>query len=166
MRLSKFSQIRDRFNISRLAIQHGWLTICCWIVIGVAGLLALSSLKYALFPDITFSVVLVNATAPIETALETEEQLTIPLEAQLQPIAGLSRLNSTTSAGQTLIRVGFSVNRTLDDATNAVEQAIEQAELSDTADYEIIPLNLNEATAVSYALTSDELTLEELADVA
>ncbi|PSN15444.1 cation transporter, partial [filamentous cyanobacterium CCT1] len=161
-----FSQLRERLNISRLAIQNGGLTVCCWLVIGVAGLFAFSSLKYALFPDITFSVVLVNATAPIETALETEAQLTIPLENQLQPLAGLSRLNSTTSAGQTLVRTGFSVNRGLAEATAAVEEAIAQADLPSEADYEIIPLNLNEATAISYALTSDELSLAELAELA
>lgn len=166
MHRSRLNQVRDRFNLSRLAIRHARLTVCCWIAIGVAGLLAFSSLKYALFPDITFSVVLVNATAPIETALETEEQLTIPLEEKIQPIVGLSRLNSTTSAGQTLLRVGFSVNRELGDAATAVGQAIEQAELPEDAEYDILPLNLNEATAVSYALTSDELTLEELAALA
>ncbi|MGB7315024.1 MAG: efflux RND transporter permease subunit, partial [Nodosilinea sp.] len=160
------SQLRERLNISRLAIQNGGLTIFCWLVIGVAGLFALSSLKYALFPDITFSVVLINATAPIETALETEAQLTIPLENQLQPLPGLSRLNSTTSAGQTIIRTGFSVNRGLAEAAAAVEQAIAQAELSSQADYDIIPLNLNEATAISYALASDELSLADLADLA
>jgi multidrug efflux pump subunit AcrB len=160
------SQLRERLNISRLAIQNGGLTVFCWLVIGVAGLFAFSSLKYALFPDITFSVVLVNATAPIETALETEAQLTIPLENQLQPLAGLSRLNSTTSAGQTLVRTGFSVNRDLAEAAAAVEQAIAQAELPSEADYEIIPLNLNEATTISYALASDELSLTELAELA
>lgn len=160
------SQLRERLNISRLAIQNGGLTVFCWLVIGVAGLFAFSSLKYALFPDITFSVVLVNATASIETALETESQLTIPLENQLQPLAGLSRLNSTTSAGQTIVRTGFSVNRDLAEATAAVEQAIAQAELPSETDYEIIPLNLNEATAISYALASDELSLEALADLA
>ena len=160
------SQLRERLNISRLAIQNGGLTVCCWLVIGVAGLFAFSSLKYALFPDITFSVVLVNATAPIETAVETEAQLTIPLENQLQLLEGLSRLNSTTSAGQTLLRTGFSVNRGLAEATAAVEEAIAQADLPSEADYEIIPLNLNEATAISYALASDELSLAELAELA
>ena len=166
MHRSRLNQWRDRFNISRLAIRYARLTICCWIAIGVAGVVAFSSLKYALFPDITFSVVLVNATAPIETALDTEAQLTMPLEEQLQPMAGLSRLNSTTTAGQVLVRTGFGVNRELADAATAVEQAIEQAELPENVQYDILPLNLNEATAVSYALTSDALTLEELAALA
>lgn len=160
------SQLRERLNISRLAIQNGGLTVFCWLVIGVAGLFAFSSLKYALFPDITFPVVLVNATAPIETALATEAQLTVPLEAQLQPLAGLTQLDSTTLPGQVILRLNFEVNAALQETTTAVEQAIAQTDLAAGFDYEIIPLNLNEATAISYALTSGELPLAELATLA
>ncbi|MBD1915317.1 MULTISPECIES: efflux RND transporter permease subunit [Cyanophyceae] len=157
------NQLREQLNISRLALQNRGLTIFCWIVIGVAGLFAFSSLKYALFPDITFPVVLVNATAPVETALETEAQLTVPLEAQLQPLAGLTKLNSTTSPGRAILRLNFEVNTALGETTAAVEEAIAQTELSTGFDYEIIPLNLNEATAISYALTSEDLPPAELA---
>ncbi|MBE9138959.1 efflux RND transporter permease subunit [Nodosilinea sp. LEGE 07088] len=159
------SQLRERLNVSRLAIQYSWLTVCCWIVIGVAGLFAFSSLKYALFPDITFPVVLVNATAPVETALETEAQLTVPLEEQLQPLAGLTKLNSTTTAGQAILRLSFAVNADLGETTAEVERAIAQTNLAAGFDYDIIPLNLNEATAISYALASEALSLDELADV-
>jgi multidrug efflux pump subunit AcrB len=159
------SQLRERLNVSRLAIQHSWLTVCCWIVIGVAGLFAFSSLKYALFPDITFPVVLVNATAPIETTLETEAQLTVPLEEQLQPLGGLTKLNSTTTAGRAILRLNFGVNADLGEKTTDVQQAIAATDLAAGFDHEIIPLNLNEATAISYALTSAELSLGELADL-
>ncbi|MBD1874757.1 efflux RND transporter permease subunit [Nodosilinea sp. FACHB-131] len=157
------NQLRERLNLSRFALRNKGLTLFCWIVIGVAGLFAFSSLKYALFPDITFPVVLVNATAPIETAAETEAELTVPLEAQLQPLAGLSRLDSTTSPGRAILRLNFEVNAALEETTAAVEQAIDQTDLAAGFDYEIIPLNLNEATAISYALTSEELPPAELA---
>ncbi|MBW4484844.1 MAG: efflux RND transporter permease subunit [Tildeniella torsiva UHER 1998/13D] len=157
------NQLRERLNLSRFALRNRGLTIFCWIVIGVAGLFAFSSLKYALFPDITFPVVLVNATAPVETAIATEAQLTVPLEAQLQPLAGLTKLNSTTSPGQAILRLNFAVNTALEETTAAVEQAIAQADLATGFDYEIIPLNLNEATAISYALTSETLPLADLA---
>ncbi|MBW4459702.1 MAG: efflux RND transporter permease subunit [Nodosilinea sp. WJT8-NPBG4] len=157
------NQLRERLNLSRFALRNKGLTLFCWIVIGVAGLFAFSSLKYALFPDITFPVVLVNATAPIETAAATETELTVPLEAQLQPLAGLSRLDSTTSPGRAILRLNFKVNAALEETTAAVEQAIGQTDLAAGFDYEIIPLNLNEATAISYALTSEELPPAELA---
>jgi multidrug efflux pump subunit AcrB len=63
------SSTRDRFNISRWAIAAPRITLGFWIAVTVAGVLALSSLKYALFPDIAFPVVVVNASAPLSTAV-------------------------------------------------------------------------------------------------
>ncbi len=170
-----FTSFRDRFNLSRLAIQNAWLTICCWIAIATIGLIAFGSLKYALFPDITFPVVVVNATLTTETAdiqaaeartvEATESLLTTPIENQLSDIEGLNRSSSSTFAGRSVITLEFRVGTALAETTAAVEQAVEAAELPSAATYEIIPLNLNEAAAVSYALSSDRLSLAELADL-
>lgn len=166
MARSTLDSIRDRLNISRLAIQQSWLTVCCWIAIAIAGLFAFSSLKYALFPDITFPVVVVNATADMATALDSESQLAAPLEQQLQSLDRLNELTSSITAGRTVTTLRFKVGTVLAEATAAVEQAITQIDLPSEADTDVIPLNLNEAAAVSYALSSEELTLEDLADIA
>ncbi|MGB7085729.1 MAG: efflux RND transporter permease subunit [Phormidesmis sp.] len=158
--------LRDRFNLSRLAIQHSWLTVCCWIAIAVAGLFAFSTLKYALFPDITFPVVIVNASAPIETAIESETALTIPLEDQLQPLDGLNKTISSTTAGRSVLNLRFRVGTDLSVATAAVEEVLGEVDLPAEANTDVVPLNLNEATAVSYALLSDRLTPAALADLA
>ena len=163
---SKANAGRSRFNLSRLAITHSWLTICCWIAIAVAGLFAFSSLKYALLPDITFPVVVVSATAPAETALESEAQLANPLEESLRQIEGVNLFESSISAGRSVTTLHFKVGSSLAASTTAVEQTIAQIDLPAAASYEVIPLNLNEATAISYALSSETLTLPELADLA
>lgn len=171
-----FTSFRDRFNLSRLAIQNAWLTICCWIAIATIGFIAFGSLKYALFPDITFPVVVVNATlttgtvdleaAEARTVESTESLLTVPIESQLADLEGLNRSSSSTFAGRTVISLEFRVGTGLAETTAAVEQALEVAELPTEANYEVIPLNLNEAAAVSYALLSNDLTLVELGDLA
>lgn len=157
---------RDRFNLSRLAIQHSWITVCCWIAIAVAGLFAFSSLEYALFPNITFPVVVVNATAPAESAIASESQLTVPIENQLQGLAGLRETVSSTTAGRSVLNLRFRVNTQLSEATAAVKQAVEAAALPPEVKTDIIPLNLNEATAVSYALRSNDLASAQLGDLA
>ncbi len=53
----------SRWNLSHWAIDHPWLTIGFWLAIAVAGLLAFSSLKYALFPEVSFPVVIVQGSA-------------------------------------------------------------------------------------------------------
>ncbi|MGB3137670.1 MAG: efflux RND transporter permease subunit, partial [Nodosilinea sp.] len=155
---------RDRFNLSRLAINHAGLTVAFWIAISVAGLFAYRSLEYALFPDITFPVVVVNGSAPLATALETEAQLTVPLEAQLEPLDRLNRIFSTTYSGQSVLNLRFQVGTDLEAATIAVEQALEEMSLPEATRTQVIPLNLNEEAAVSYALVSPDGDLAALAD--
>ncbi|NEP09305.1 MAG: efflux RND transporter permease subunit [Symploca sp. SIO2C1] len=158
--------LRERLNISRLAIAHPWLTVCFWLAVTVAGLFAFSSLKYALFPDITFPVVVVNAQAPIETALETETKLTVPIEQQLQSLAGLDDTRSSTYSGQTVVSIAFDVGTNLESSTEAVETALQQAELPPESTFETISINLNESAAITYAIKSESKTLPELIQIA
>ncbi len=156
--------LKDRLNLSKLAINHGGLTIAFWLVVSVAGLFAFHSLEYGLFPDITFPVVVVNSSAPLTTALETEAQLTVPLEAQLEPLAGLNRIFSTTYPGQSVLNLRFKVGTDLEASTAAVEQALAALALPDATRTQVIPLNLNEEAAISYALSSADGDLAALAD--
>ncbi|MBD2281105.1 efflux RND transporter permease subunit [Aphanizomenon flos-aquae] len=157
---------RESFNISKLAIKFSWLTVCFWIGIAVAGILAFSSLKYALFPDITFPVVVVNAQAPLTSALDTEEQLTKPLEASLKSLAGLEDIRSSTYPGQTAVISSFVVGTNLETATKKISQIVNQLNLPKNATKKIIPLNLNESAAVSYAIESTAGKIDNLQQIA
>jgi len=153
---------RESFNISKLAIKFSWLTVCFWIGIAVAGVLALSSLKYALFPDITFPVVVVNVQAPLTSALDTEEKLTKPLEESLKSLVGLEDIRSSTYPGQTAVVSSFVVGTNLETATNKISQIVNQLNLPKNATKKIIPLNLNESAAVSYAIESSSGKIDNL----
>ena len=159
------TSLRERLNISRLAIKFPWLTFSFWIAVSVAGLLAFSSLKYALFPDITFPVVVVNATAPFNTALDTEAKLTKPIEQKLQSLEGLDESRSSTYPGQTAISLSFTVGTNLEASSRKVETALKKLELPKEAKFKIIPLNLNESAAVSYAIESSSRNLGELTEL-
>ncbi|MBE9231036.1 efflux RND transporter permease subunit [Cuspidothrix issatschenkoi LEGE 03284] len=157
---------RESFNISKLAIKFSWLTVCFWIGVTVAGVLAFSSLKYALFPDITFPVVVVNAQAPLTSALETEEKLTKIIEESLKSVAGLEDIRSSTYPGQTAVVSSFVVGTNLETATSKVTQVVNQLNLPKNANKKIISLNLNESAAVSYAIESSTRNIYNLRQLA
>ena len=154
-----------RYNLSRWAINHPWLTISFWLAIAVAGLLALSSLKYALFPEVAFPVVIVNGTAPLTTAEVTETQLTNPLEKQLQSLQQTT-LYSSTYAGRSIISIVFDPGLNLETSTQAVKKALKSPPLPPGGKIEIFPYNLNESSAVTYAIASSNQSLEELSNLA
>ncbi|QKQ77566.1 efflux RND transporter permease subunit [Nostoc sp. TCL240-02] len=166
VKLRNSKSAREVFNISKLAIQFSWLTVSFWIAVTVAGILAFSSLKYALFPDITFPVVVVNATAPLTTALDTETKLTKPLEERLRSLEGLENIRSSTYPSQTAVSLSFAVGTNLETSTKKVETALKQLTLPQGATSKIIPLNLNESAAISYAIESPTRNLTDLTKLA
>ncbi|WP_375496150.1 efflux RND transporter permease subunit, partial [uncultured Nostoc sp.] len=162
VKLHNSKSAREIFNISKLAIQFSWLTVSFWIAVTVAGVLAFSSLKYALFPDITFPVVVVNATAPLTTALDTEAKLTKPLEERLRSLEGLENIRSSTYPSQTAVALSFAVGTNLETSTKKVETALKRLTLPPGATSKIIPLNLNESAVISYAIESSTRNLKDL----
>ncbi|AFZ55775.1 efflux RND transporter permease subunit [Anabaena cylindrica FACHB-243] len=157
---------REVFNISRWAIKFSWLTVCFWIAVTAAGILAFSSLKYALFPDITFPVVVVNAQAPLTSALDTETKLTKPLEESLKSLAGIENIRSSTYPGQSAVSLLFAVGTDLEKSTNKTTSALKELKLPEGAKYKIIPLNLNESSVISYAIESQSGNLGDLQKLA
>ncbi|PSB30675.1 efflux RND transporter permease subunit [Stenomitos frigidus] len=159
--------LRSRFNLSRLAIDYPWLTLGFWIAVSVAGLLAFSSLKYALFPDITFPVVVVNASAELTTAQATETKLTQPLEQALQKLEaeGLSGVRSSTYPGRAIVSLSFDVGTNLEQSVKRVDATLKPLKLPNGATYKITPVNLNESAVASYAIESKTQTLSRLTTV-
>jgi multidrug efflux pump subunit AcrB len=166
VKLYSSKSARERFNISRLAMEFSWLTVSFWIAVMVAGVLAFSSLKYALFPDVAFPVVVVNAQAPLKTAVETESKLTKLLERKLTTIKGLDTIRSSTYPGQTSVSLSFDVGTNLEASTNNTIQMLKEINLPKGVSYKIISLNLNESSAVSYAIGSSSRSLEDLSQLA
>lgn len=160
------NSFRRRFNISRLAISYPKLTIAFWISVTIAGLLAFSSLKYALFPDVAFPVIMVNANSNIENALETESQLTKPLEESFLSIPEIEQLSSSTFAGKTIINALFFGGENLQSSEEKINTALEKTSLPANTNIDVIPINLNESTAISYVIKSDSKDLTELETIA
>lgn len=158
--------LRERFNISRLAINHPRLTVAFWLALVVAGAVAAGSLKFALFPDITYPVVVVQATAPIESAEQTEARLTRPIEDAVRALRGTSDVASTTYPGQVVINVPFDVGSDLDASRQVVEDTLKTLQLPADTRTQVLPINLNEAVVATYALESDALPLDRLSALA
>ena len=153
-------------NISQLAIKYHRLTIAFWVGVAAIGLVALGSLQYNLFPEVTFPVIVIRAQSSLTTVWETEQQVTIPLEKSVAQVTGLAEFESKTYAQQTVISLLFDTGIKIENAKNSVEQALQNASFATKPKLEIVPFNLNESTAVSYVLTSDRYSLAELTKIA
>ncbi len=147
---------RARFNISRLAIRYPIVTYVVWLAVVIGGVVAFLSLKYTLLPDIAFPVVVVTATNDEPTAQRTERDLTIPLEARLAHV-GENAIRSSTYAGRTEISLAYDVGASLDERERVVRDALVGlgSTVPSGTKLKITPVDLNESTVVTYAVTVD-----------
>jgi HAE1 family hydrophobic/amphiphilic exporter-1 len=127
------------------------------IVFGIMGyrLLAINDL-----PNVDFPTLQVSASLPGASPETMASSVATPLERQFSTIAGLDSMNSTSSLGNTLITLQFTLDRNIDAAAQDVQAAITAAQRQlppgmptppsyqkvNPADQPILYLSLNSAT--------------------
>src|SRR6478735_7152546 len=129
VKLSDATTLRERLNISRLALAHPRITIAVWTLVAIAGVWAYGHLRLALFPDVTFPLVVVTAEAPGLTAADAESGITLPIEQRMHGLRDLKRLESTSSPGKVMVAVEFEVGVSLREARRRVDSALAGIEL-------------------------------------
>ena len=144
---------RDRFNISRIAMAHPWLTIVFWIALCVAGCFAFRTLNYALLPDITFPVVVVTATlSNPQSAPDTAREISLPIEQRLKSLGGLDEIRASIRPGFTVVTLSFQVGQKLDQCAERVTSALRDVKLPAGVTTKVTPQNLNQTSVATYAL--------------
>jgi HAE1 family hydrophobic/amphiphilic exporter-1 len=111
-------------TISDLSIQRPVLTWMMMLALLVAGLMGYSRLGVDQFPPMTFPVVMVIANLEGADPEGMEEDVTDVLEEQLNTIAGVRNLRSTTLAGVSQIFVEFELGTNLDEAIQDVRDEV------------------------------------------
>jgi HAE1 family hydrophobic/amphiphilic exporter-1 len=95
-------------------------------VIILIGALSLMKLPVDLMPDISFPSITVRVGYPGVGPLEMEELVTRPLEQALSAVAGLERLESTSSEGSSRVTLNFvwgtDLNEAADDVRNRLDR--------------------------------------------
>jgi len=94
---------REKFNISRWALEHSALTRYLMVVLMVLGLAAYFQLGQDEDPPFTFRAMVVRAYWPGATAQQVAEQVTDKLEKTLQEVPYADKIRSYSKPGETLI---------------------------------------------------------------
>jgi multidrug efflux pump len=157
-------------NLSALFIDRPVATTLLGVAIFLSGVLAWFNLPVAPLPNITFPVVVVQATmagaAPEIMAATVAE----PLERRLATISGVTQLTSTSYVGVTTIVTQFDVSRDINGASRDVQAAIQasRADLPTTlrGNPTWRQFNPSDSPIMILALTSDTLTRSQLYDSA
>ena len=105
-------------NLSALFIDRPVATTLLGVAIFLSGVLAWFNLPVAPLPNITFPVVVVQATMAGASPEIMAATVAEPLERRLATISGVTQLTSGSQLGSTGVVLQFELSRSIDAAGN------------------------------------------------
>jgi HAE1 family hydrophobic/amphiphilic exporter-1 len=113
-------------SIPRLAIQRPVTMFMISFVIVLLGGISLTRLPVDLMPDTEFPSITVRVNYAGVGPLEMEELVTRPIEQAVSAVAGLERVESTSSEGNANVRLNFTWGTDLSEAADDVRTRIDR----------------------------------------
>lgn len=153
----------DRFV--SVCLHRRWLVLAVFVLVAVFGWISFKSLAVEAYPDIADTSAQVITQHPGHAAEEVEEQITIPLERELNGIPGLAVMRSRSTFGLSLITLVFRDG--VDDywARTRVRERIAGAELPEGASPQLDPLTSAVGEIYRYTLESKTRSVRELTEL-
>jgi multidrug efflux pump len=157
-------------NISRPFILRPVATSLLMVALVLAGLIAWRQLPVSALPQVDYPTIQVLTFYPGASPEVMASSVTAPLERQFGQVPGLSQMNSTSSAGCSVITLRFALELDIDVATQQVQAAINSAAALLPRDLPNPPIytktNPADAPILTLALVSDTLPLTKVQDLA
>lgn len=156
-------------SLSSLSIRRPVLAIVMSIAILLFGIIGYTYLGVREYPSIDPPIITVSTSYVGANADIIESQITEPLEEQINGIAGIRSLTSTSRDGRSQITVEFDISSDLETAANDVRDRVSIASHNLPADVDPPTVSKADADAVPIvflSVKSDKRTLLELTDIA
>src|SRR5215471_12637061 len=94
-------------RIIEFSVRNRWLVIIAWIGIAVWGLYAVLHTPVDAIPDLSENQVIVFTDWMGRSPQDIEEQITYPLSVQLQGLAGVKAIRSSSEFNFSMINIIF-----------------------------------------------------------
>jgi multidrug efflux pump len=115
-------------NISELTIKRPVLATVLVLVIVLFGIIGYLSLPVREYPNVDNPIITVRVNYPGANAEVIENQITEPLEQNINGIPGIRSLTSQSSQGSCRITVEFELDVDLETAANDVRDKVSRAQ--------------------------------------
>ena len=156
-------------NISELSIRRPVLATVLTIIILLFGFIGYNYLGVREYPSVDNPIISVSCSYPGANADVIENQITEPLEQNINGIPGIRSLSSVSQQGQSRITVEFELSVDLETAANDVRDKVSRAQRYLPRDCDPPTVSKADADAMPIlmvALQSDKRSLLELSEIA
>jgi multidrug efflux pump len=156
-------------NISELSIHRPVLATVMELVILLFGMIGYTSLGVREYPSVDQPVISVNTTYPGANAEVIMNQITEPLEQNINGIPGIRSLSSISSQGNSRITIEFELSVDLETAANDVRDKVSRAQRFLPRDCDPPTVSKADADAMpimQIGIRSNRRSLMELTEIA
>lgn len=152
-------------KLFKLFIHRRLLIATCFVLVAAIGVYSWFQLPIDAYPDIADVTVQVSTQVAGLAAEEIEQQITIPLERELNGMPGLQTMRSRNAFGISTILLVFKDG--VDDywARQRVQERINGVDLPFNAQPDLVPLTSPTGEICRYILESKSRSLRELTDL-
>jgi multidrug efflux pump len=157
-------------NIPAFFIRRPVATSLLAVALALSGVLAYFHMPVAPLPNVTFPVIVVQASMAGASPDIMAATVAEPLERRLATIAGVTELTSVNTVGSSMVVVQFALNRDINGAARDVEAGIQAARADLPTTLRTNPsyreYNPADSPIIILSLTSSTLTTAQLYDSA
>ena len=156
-------------NISELSIRRPVLSTVLTVIILLFGFIGYNSLGVREYPSVDNPIISVQCSYAGANADVIENQITEPLEQNINGIPGIRSLSSVSQQGSCRITVEFELSVDLETAANDVRDKVSRAQrfLPRDCDPPIVSkADADSRPIIMVALQSDKRSLLELSEIA
>ena len=153
----------DRFVAA--CLDRRWLMVALFLLVAAFGVYSWTELSVEAYPDISDTTAQVVTQFPGHAAEEVEEQITIPLERELNGIPGLQVMRSKSTFGLSLITLVFRDGVEDYFARQRIQERINGVNLPTGANPGLDPLTSPIGEIYRYTLESSHRSQRELREL-
>src|SRR5581483_8719555 len=151
-------------KIIEFSVRNRWLVIFVWIGIAIWGIYALLRTPVDAIPDLSENQVIVFADWMGRSPQDIEEQVTYPLSVQLQGLAGVKAIRSSSEPNFSMINIIFDDKTDIYFARARVLERLTTAKANLPGD--VTPMLAPDATALGqifwYTVEGEGRSIDEL----
>ncbi len=141
---------------SVFSLRNRALIALVTIVIGVFGGISLTSLKQELIPSLSLPQIFIITSYPGASPAVVDKDVSTPIEAAIQGVAGLDSTTATSSANISSITAAFEYGTNIATAEQKVQLAINRIQgLPDSAETQVLTFNFSDLPVIQIAVSSD-----------
>jgi len=113
-------------SLAAASVRRPITTVMAFLIVILLGSIAFWRLPVDLMPELVYPTLTVRTDYPNVGPQEVEDLITRPIEEAVAAIAGVETITSTSSEGQSAVRVAFTWGTDLDEAADEIRTRVDR----------------------------------------